>query len=266
MSTDRRLIERLASEPSPRRRPTAVVVDWDEIGKRLRQRDAAVTIGFDTTIRPDPCDAIALVRRAGIPTVVCRVNALGRHTREEVAAAHEQGATAVLLPMWRTPADLETLLDIVDDRLMVGVMVETPEAVANVRAVPALGIDFAFVGLVDLAIERRTPSIFAPISDGTLDRIAEGIDGVPFGFGGLTLPDLGSPLPNRLLVGEMLRLGAAFSFMRRSFVTDLGDGEPGPAIAAIRDRVDELARRTTSEVLRDRREIVALVDGLAVAS
>lgn len=263
MSTDRRIIAAACAETDPRRRPATVVVDWERIGKTERQAEAPSVIGAETTIKPDGSDAIAVLRHVGVENVVCRINALGGHTAREVDAAHAQGARAVILPMWRTPAELEGFVELIDDRLRVGVMIETAGALSNVAALRELPVEFAFVGLVDLAIERRTRSIFAPLVDGTLERVADDIGDVPFGFGGLTLPELGDPIPSRLLVGEMLRLGASFSFMRTSFFDDLGDKDPGDAMASIRDASDALARRTAAEVEADREALVLLVTALA---
>lgn len=263
MTTDSRILESLAAEPNERR-PDAVVIDWELAGKADRQHLAPALIGLETTIRPDDPDAVERVTAAGFRRVITRINALGPQTADEVAAAHASGASAVLLPMWRHPDEVRSVLDLVAGRLELGVMIETMDAVDNVMCIPELPIAFAFVGMVDLAIGRRSRSIFEPLVDGTMQKIVDGLDWVPFGFGGLTLPELGSPIPSRLLLAEMLRLGASFSFMRRSFMNDIGGGPPGPAIAAIRAAAEALGRRTSTEVERDRRALVRQVEATLV--
>lgn len=265
MSTEPELVGALWAEPSARRRPGCVVVDLERIGKRERQARAGALLGDDTTIRPDDADAVRRLRDAGVERVVCRINPVGDQTAGEIDTACMQGAASVIVPMWRSRSELETVLDLARGRVGVGVMVETVPAVQDVRVLQDLDIEFAFVGLVDLAIDRGTRSIFAPLVDGTIEQIAEGLGEVPFGFGGLTLPSLGSPIPNALLVGEMLRVGASFSFMRRSFLNDLGDTDPGSAIEAIRDAAERLARRSATQVAADHADLVARVTRLVHA-
>lgn len=255
MHTDPAVLRAFGDDPLER--PARVVVDWERIGKHDRQAGAHGLIGLDTTIAPDAPDAVATVRQAGFD-VVCRIDPVGAHTAQQVRAVRDQGGTAVLVPMWRTLAEIDEVARLADG-LDVGVMVETVDAVDHCPALADAGVSFVFVGLVDLAIERSTRSIFAPLVDGTLDRIAEGLGRVPFGFGGLTLPDRGHPIPNRLLVGELARVGASFSFMRRSFLTDVHGRPPGPAVRAIRAAAQQAAVRTPGQVQADRDALVALV-------
>lgn len=241
--------------PDPDGRPDAVVVDWEATGKHARQASAPDLLGTDTTIRTDDPHAVGRVRSHGFDRVVCRIQPVGAGTPEEVEQVRRQGGSAVLVPMWRSPAEVEAVVAAADG-LEVGVMVETADAVRHCGALAGLGVRFAFVGLVDLAIDRRTRSIFAPLADGTLDTIADGLAGVPMGFGGLTLPHLGAPIPNRLLVGELARLGAAFSVMRRSFLTDLDGMDPSAAVREIRAALHRATCRTPQEVQADRQELL----------
>lgn len=247
--------------PQPEGRPDAVVVDWEWHGKHRRQADAPHLLGTDTTIRPDDDAAVAGARAHGFERVVCRIQPVGAGTRDELARVRAQGGHAVLVPMWRSLAEVTAVLEAADG-LEVGVMVETTEAVAHSASLAGMGVAFAFVGLVDLAIDRRTTSIFAPLADGTLDTVAERLAGVPLGFGGLTLPHLGAPIPNRLIVGELARLGAAFSVMRRSFLSDVGRADLSDAIVTIRAALDRAERRTADEVDADRRELLRVLQGM----
>ena len=259
MHTDPQVLRAFGS--SPTERPDRVVVDWERLGKHERQAGAHGLLGTDTTIRPDDADAVARVRAEGFDRVVCRIDPVGPRTAEQVAEVRRQGGGAVLVPMWRTLDELTTVLDAADG-LEVGAMVETVDALEHCAALHSMGIAFVFIGLVDLAIDRGTCSIFAPLADGTLDRIAGDLAGVPFGFGGLTLPDRGHPIPNRLLVGEMVRLGASFSFMRRSFLDDVAGHDPAAAVRAIREATVAAEQRTPHQVDTDRARLVGIIQEL----
>jgi hypothetical protein len=266
MSCDSGLLGDLASVPE-HARPNAVVVDWEHIDKEARQATSQGTIGMATSIEVDDDDAVRRVRKHGFDRVVCRIDAVGddrgaaAHSTHQISEVRDQGGTDVLVPMWRSPDELIHVLDAAGD-LRVGAMIETVDAIDHCHLLKDLGISFAFVGMVDLALDRRTPSIFAPLADGTLDVIAERLDGLPFGFGGLTLPGCGWPLSDRLLVGELARLGASFSFMRRSFCQHLGATDPGEAIVAIQQVITTALARDAVTVEADHRQLVREVEAL----
>lgn len=260
MSTDETVLRAFAVAP-PASRPDAVVVDWERSGKVERQELSPGIIGVDTTIRPDDDRAVSRVRALGFDRVVCRIDAVGSRTVEQLEAVRLQGGTDVLIPMWREPRELEHVLAH-SDGLRVGVMVETTDGVRNASALGDLGVSFVFVGLMDLALERRTSSIFAPLVDGTLDLIAERLGDLPFGFGGLTVPGTGQPIPDRLLMAEMVRLRASFSFMRRSFLDNVRGVDVVELLRSIRISLGMIAQRSAADLDADHR---ALCDMLSEA-
>ena len=75
------------------------------------------------------------------------------------------------------------------------------------------------------------------------------------GFGGLTLPGHGRPIATELLAGEMARLGADFTFLRRSFLRDLGDRPVGEGLAEIRAMLAATRRRDGRRIDADRRDL-----------
>jgi hypothetical protein len=63
-------------------------------------------------------------------------------------------------------------------------------------------------------------------------------------------------------MGEMVRLGASFSFLRRTFIADLGGAAPGPAIRSIRDAAASASRRTDEETRADHANLVRIIHQL----
>ncbi|HQR67645.1 MAG TPA: aldolase/citrate lyase family protein, partial [Thermoanaerobaculia bacterium] len=174
------------------------IIDWEWIGKEERQTAA------DTEVNRDTVEDLRRARAATRARLLCRLNAVGETTAREIEEAIEAGADELLLPMIRSPRDVEAVLARVGGRCGVGILVETVDAAGRARELASLPLSRVYVGLNDLAIERRTPHIFAPLADGLLDRIREAVDR-PFGFGGLTVPERGDPLPCRLLIAELVR-------------------------------------------------------------
>ncbi len=225
-----------------------VIVDWECLGKEERQSAA------DTQINHDTVDDLRRVRACTDALVVCRLNRHGETTAEEVEQAIAAGADEILLPMVRSVEEVEAVIVLARERCGVGVLVETVAATDLVDALAALPLSRVYVGLNDLAIERGTPNIFTAVADGMLERVRRPFR-VPFGFGGLTLPDRGYPIPCRLLIGEMARLDCTFSFLRRSFHRDIVGKDMDIEVQRMRAAMRQAAERSTDEVARDKRDL-----------
>ena len=226
-----------------------VIVDWERSGKRSRQAHADTEIGADTP------EDLRRVRASTEAPVLCRINGYGTTTASEVETAVEAGADELLVPMARSPWEVEAVLQLAGGRCGVGMLVETVDAVRLAEDFARLPLSRVYVGLNDLAIERGSRSIFEAVTDGTVERVRRSFS-VPFGFAGLTLPDRGAPIPCRLLMGEMVRLGCSFSFLRRSFHADLRHVALPRAIAAIRAGLAAAVERSPDQVEDDHRALV----------
>jgi hypothetical protein len=158
------------------------------------------------------------------------------------------------------------VLDLVDGRAGLGILVETRDAVAAADELARLPLSRVYVGLNDLGIERGTPSIFTPLVDGLLDELRECFAAMRFGFGGLTLPEAGAPIPCRLLLGELARLRADFTFLRRSFYRDVAGRDVTREVARILAALDEAVARAPDAEASDREELLARVPGAAQAA
>jgi hypothetical protein len=121
-----------------------------------------------------------------------------------------------------------------------------------------------YVGLNDLAIDRGTCNLFQAVVDGTVERVRRAI-AVPFGFGGLTLPERGEPISCRLLMGEMTRLDCHFSFLRRSFRRDSKGRPLADVVARIRAGLEASRQRTDSQVACDREALRHAVESWDLA-
>jgi hypothetical protein len=229
-----------------------IVVDWERRGKRERQA------GADTEIRSDTPADLAAVRRATDGRVLCRVDGPGQGSGEEIEQAIDLGADEVLLPMVRSAGEVERALGQVAGRCGLGILIETEDAVRCASRLAALPLSRVYIGLNDLMIDRRSSSIFEPLTDGTVECVRRHFP-MPFGVAGLTLPDRGSPIPCRLLIGEMARLRCDFSFLRRSFLRDVDRGALAPAVADIRTALERARGRERDAIEGDRVGLVAAV-------
>lgn len=230
-----------------------IVVDWERQGKWERQ------LGVDTEINEQTVGDLVRVRETAPCPVICRLNPCNGASAAEIESALIGGADEILVPMVRSPDEVERMLHLADGRCGVGILVETAQAVAAASALARLPISRVYVGLNDLAIDRGSTSIFDALLDGTVERVRPEFD-APFGFGGLTLPDRGSPIPCRHLIAEMVRLDCSFSFLRRSFRRDVAQQEVGAAIARIRDAIAAARARSPDAIAADRAALVRVVE------
>ena len=229
-----------------------VIVDCESLGKVDRQA------GADTQINRDTMDDLRRVRECTRARVACRINRCHESTAREVEEAIGAGAGEIFLPMVRTVGEVERVLRMVAGRCALSILVETEAAVKCSHRLARLPVSRVYLGLNDLAIDRGSLNIFEAVADGTVERVRREFS-VPFGFGGLTLPDRGSPIPCRLLIGEMARLGCSFSFLRRSFARDTAGRGLQPLVPRIRAALLEASARTAGEVQRDREELLRAV-------
>ena len=225
---------------------TGFIVDWETRGKEERQRGAGTEINRDTP------EDLARLERLGAPSRLCRVNRMGPWTAREIEAAIAAGATEILLPMVESPEEVEAFLERIGGRCGAGILVETHRAVERSRELAALPIGRVYVGLNDLAISRRSRSLFDAVVDGTVERLRERFAGTPFGFGGLTVADGGAPVPCRLLMAEMVRLKTDFTFLRRSFRRDVAGRDMAEALDGMARLWCSLAARRPDAVESDR--------------
>jgi hypothetical protein len=210
-----------------------VVVDWECRGKHERQ------CGYDTQVNGQTVEFLHRVRGATASTLICRINRVGTWTADEIESAVDAGADEILLPMVRTADEISRALDMLRGRCRFGILVETNDAVDRAAALGRFPLARVYVGLNDLSIDRGHGNIFSAVADGTIDAVRDHF-AAPFGFGGLTIPERGNPVPCRLLIAEMVRLRCSFSFLRRSFLRDVRIEDFEPATRSIRAAIAEM--------------------------
>jgi hypothetical protein len=231
-----------------------IVVDWERRGKDRRQ------LGEGTQINSDTPEDLARMRAAIDGRLLCRINGYGPWTGDEVTEAIDRGADEILLPMVRTTEEVDRTLDLVAGRCGVGILIETQAAVDRAAQLARRPLSRIYLGLNDLRIDRRSHELFRPLVDGTVDRVRAEV-AQPFGVAGLTLPGGGSPVPSDLLAAELVRLGADFTFLRRSFTADMAGRDPSTEVPGLLASVAALGRAEPAEVADRRAGFVAAVAG-----
>lgn len=234
----------------------SLMVDLERRDKARRQE------GVDTEINDHRLEDLEVLRQAGAVGRWCRVDRWGPWSREQVEAVIERGATAVWLPMVRGVEEVEAFVDLVGHRAECGILVETTEAVAAAPSLAMLPIDAVYVGLNDLAIARRSPHLFAALADATVERLRRIFANQRFGVAGATVVDGGAPVPARLLLAELERLGCNFTFLRRSFRREIEGRDLADEITRLQGYWEALVRREAGRREDDHRDLLGVLDPL----
>ena len=170
-------------------------------------------------------DVVALRKVVSRSQLQVRVNPIHEaspeycSSKEEIDNVIEAGAEIVMLPMFKTPKEVEQFVEYVDGRARVLLLCETREAAEQIDEIMSVqGIDEMYVGLNDLHLSYGQKFMFQPLCDGKMDRLAEKIKakGLPFGFGGIARVGFGM-LPAEYIIGEHYRLGSTAAILSRGF-------------------------------------------------
>lgn len=213
-----------------------VFIDLEILGKEERQGH------LDTVISHHEIANVGLVR-AEIPDheLMVRVNPVHRGSADEVEQVIDAGADIIMLPMFRTAEEVSAMVDLIDGRCKLCLLIETRAAMEGLASIaPIAGIDEFHIGLNDLSLELGLDFMFEPLALGLVDRMAKILEqtGKPFGIGGLARADEGL-LPARLLIGEHVRLKSSAAILSRTFHRNCGTIE---AIEQEMDFAAEIAK------------------------
>lgn len=197
-----------------------VWVDMEYIGKEERQG------GLDTVKSHHTIEDIKKIRPILTSAeLLVRVNPLHEATKdycsskEEIDATIYAGADVVMLPMFRSAADVERFVKYVDGRAKVQLLLETSEAVNNIDEILKVpGIDEIHIGLNDLHLSYNKTFMFELLCDDTVSTICEKIalNGIKYGFGGIARVGFGM-LPAEYIIAEHYHLGSTAAILSRGF-------------------------------------------------
>lgn len=193
-----------------------IFMDQEVLGKAERQGH------LDTHKAAHSLEEIAAV--AGVlkqAELMVRLNPLNLHTHEEIQAALDHGAQRLMLPMFTSRADVELFLKLVDDRVPVTFLVETPQSLVRMPDwLPLLkrGQDEVHIGLNDLSLGMGLNFLFEPLANRLLDPSAELLSEreIAWGVGGVARIGQGA-LPAETVLGEHVRLGSRWVILSRAF-------------------------------------------------
>ena len=235
-------------------------IDIERLGKSARQNGMAGARLSDHEL--SHLDLIApAVQRAGL---FARLNPLHAGSRQEVETALSGRATVLMLPFFKTAAEVGEFVSLVGGRAKVVLLLETMPAVVRLHDILAVsGIDEVMVGLNDLHLSAGINNRFELIASDVLTMVAEAVHarGIGFGFGGVArLGDQSLPIPADAVLAQHARLGSTAAWISRSFFNcGLQGIDLGIEIARLRERLSFWATQPDTALLAQRDVVRRLV-------
>jgi hypothetical protein len=244
-----------------------IFVDLESLGKNERQGH------LDTLISSHSVADVAAVRKV-VPSgrLMVRINPINEGTVDEVEDVIDAGADIIMLPMFRTPREVELFVAAVNGRARTMLLVETVGAMESLHeCVTVRGVDEVHIGLNDLHLELRKRFMFELLADGTVDRMAQVLNDalVPFGIGGVARAGEGL-LPAELILAEHARLGSTAAILSRTFhrraetVEDIrAQMDFAAEVARLRQAYEHHLNASQDDLLRAHRDVSAIVASIA---
>ncbi len=197
-----------------------IMVDMEYIGKNLRQH------GLDSVKNHHTLEDVRAVRASvSKAQLVVRVNPIHEagedygSSEEEIEGAISCGADVLMLPYFKTIAEIERFFKCVDGRCHTILLLETKEAVELLNDIIALPqLEEIHIGMNDLAISYGRTFMFELLADETVASICRALHyhKITYGFGGIASLGRGA-VPADLIIREHYRLGSTGAILSRSF-------------------------------------------------
>ena len=244
-----------------------LMVDLEHNGKQQRQG------GLGTFISDhQPQDVARVHRAAPHAALIVRINPLHAGSAAEIDQAVADGASHVMLPMFRAPQEVAQFTALASGRVRTIALLETRDALHSLAQWAGQdGLNEIYVGLNDLHRELGMRFMFEPLAAGVVDTVAATArrHGRRFGFGGIARLDEGL-LPGRVVLGEHLRLGSSSVILSRTFNRERIEapesdwrGIYATEIARLQHAAQVLAQRDAAEVESDRLLAIDLITRVA---
>ncbi len=215
---------------------TYVGPDIETVGKAARQN------GFSTRLSDHSIEDLPRVYQKVSPDRrFVRSNPIHGGSREEFDRLIEAGASAIMLPYFRTIEEVRLFTSVVGERARKILLVETVDAaerLENLVRIP--GVDQIHVGLNDLRLDAGMPNHFELLCSSWMANRCSVLaaSGKPFGFGGIgRAMDTNLPVPSDLIYAQYARLGARAAIISRAFTQNLHVEHIPAEVARARQRL-----------------------------
>jgi len=191
-----------------------IFIDLEILGKEERQGH------LNTVISRHSMSDVAPVKLVLKKTqLLVRVNPMNPNSKKEIDDAIIFGADVLMLPMFKTKEEVQLFIKLVNKKVKVNLLLETPEAamiIDDILKIP--GIDEIHIGLNDLFIALGLELMMEMYLGSFLENLTSKIRkaNISLGIGGIAPLD-GGVVSGKLIAGEAIRLGCERFILSRAF-------------------------------------------------
>ncbi|ABR54315.1 HpcH/HpaI aldolase [Methanococcus vannielii SB] len=192
-----------------------IMVDLEILGKKERQGHLNTLISEHSI--EDVTEVKKILKKSKL---LVRINPLNDNSKTEIDNVINVGADIVMLPMFKTAKEVEEFVSYVNNRALVNLLLETPQALVRIDEILDIeGIDEIHVGLNDLHLGMGLNFMFELLSGGIVEYLSKKIvtKGITFGFGGVGRLKEDLPLDPKLILSEHYRLNSTRVILSRDF-------------------------------------------------
>ena len=198
-----------------------LITDDPEIAKKAEDSGVdIIMVDLNTIISNHSVESVPKMRQAiSTSKLMVRINPLHENSEQEIEQVIDFGADLIMVPMFKTYRELNTISQLVGGRCGLVPLLETTEALLRVDDILKVdNIEFIHLGLNDLKIGLGVKFLFEVVSGGLIEYLGTKINNInmDFGFGGVARMDSGE-LPGRLVLSEHIRLGSKAVILSRAF-------------------------------------------------
>lgn len=216
-----------------------IFLDLEIIGKIERQGHLNTVISKHHNI-----EDVKLIRNViKNSKLLVRCNPIHKNSYDEINRIIDYGAQEIMLPYFKTIREVETFLEIVNNRVDVNLLFETPQSIFRLENILKLGqINNIHIGLNDLHLGLGLNFMFEILASDIFSTIINTINksGIPYGIGGIASLNKGD-VRGELVLAEYYRLGANRTIISRSLVNSCKNiSELEVEIKSIRSHWDNL--------------------------
>jgi hypothetical protein len=191
-----------------------VWIDLETLGKEERQKD------INTVKSKHTVDDIRKIKPLLTKSeMLVRINPWNENSVDEINQVVSAAADIIMLPMWKSAAEVRNFINAVGGRCKTTLLLETKEAEECLDEVLMTGgVDEIHIGLNDLHLSYGMTFMFELLANGKVEELTKKIGdaGLPYGFGGIARLGEGL-LPAEKVIMEHYRLGSTRAILSRSF-------------------------------------------------
>ncbi len=177
--------------------------------------------------------------------LMVRINPVYEGTASEVDSVIEAGADLIMLPMFTTAEEVDTVIKRITGRCRLCLLLETPQALVRLDQILEHRdkIDEIHIGLNDLHLGLGLDFMFEVLTGGLIDFVADRIleADIRFGFGGVARIGEGA-VPAEMVLGEHVRLGSEMVILSRTFHQNAKSVSELKEMVNLKDEIEKLNR------------------------